>query len=396
VDQLTLDPRNARKHSEKNISAICKSLKRFGQRKAIVVQKEGMVVRAGNGTLTAAKQLGWSHIAAVVVDEDDPKAQAFAIADNRSAELGEWDVPVLFSVMDELDEDLVGDLEFDEDELNALSTELTAADVDNLVDEALSVPVDPDEDPVPIIVPSVAVTGESLDMGKHLLYCGDNLKLLQALGDDSMDACVTDPPYGTKSPGKVQTRSGKATPWGIDWDVKFPTEWLAETWRVLKPGAALLTFCDAKAVSDVWRAVAKVGFHPLQIVAWAKTNPPPQPRKNFQSGLELAVFARKPGKVLYWGGGGTTPNWFQSGTARLPSGVGSHPTPKSVKLMHWLLELLVPPGGTVLDPFCGSGTTIVAAEHHDCYVYAAELQPKYCDVAHARWKRLVEERDDNA
>lgn len=103
IDSLSEDPTNARFHDERNINAIVASLKTFKQRKPIVVQKQGMVARAGNGTLQAAKQLGWTHIAAVVVDEGNVDAAAYAIADNRSAELAAWDWPGLVENMQELD-----------------------------------------------------------------------------------------------------------------------------------------------------------------------------------------------------------------------------------------------------------------------------------------------------
>lgn len=92
---LVIDPNNARLHDERNLDAIASSLKRFGQRLPIVVQQTGMVVRAGNGRLLAAREMGWQHIAAVVTDDADEMAAAFALADNRSAELAAWDEKVL-------------------------------------------------------------------------------------------------------------------------------------------------------------------------------------------------------------------------------------------------------------------------------------------------------------
>ena len=91
IAKLTLDPNNARKHSDKNLKAIAASLEKFGQRKPIVVHR-GVVI-AGNGTVEAAKSLGWTDIAiAEVPDEwDADTAKAYALADNRSAELAEWD-----------------------------------------------------------------------------------------------------------------------------------------------------------------------------------------------------------------------------------------------------------------------------------------------------------------
>lgn len=106
INSVVPDPANARQHSQRNLKSIEESLKQFGQRKPIIVQKHGMVVRAGNGTLEAAKALGWTKIAAVVIDEEDLAAKRFAIADNRTAELAEWDfeqLTKLFSDMPEQD-----------------------------------------------------------------------------------------------------------------------------------------------------------------------------------------------------------------------------------------------------------------------------------------------------
>ena len=102
TDVLALDPSNVRKHGTRSIDSIKASLAKFGQRKPVVVQKNGMIVRAGNGTVEAAKSLGWSHVAAVVIDDDNLTATQFAIADNRSAELSEWSYEELGSVLRDL------------------------------------------------------------------------------------------------------------------------------------------------------------------------------------------------------------------------------------------------------------------------------------------------------
>jgi hypothetical protein len=104
ISTLESDPNNARKHSDKNLKAIVESLQKFGQRKPIVVH--GTTVIAGNGTLEAAKTLGWSYIevAKAPADWDLATAKAFAIADNRTAELAEWDTPVLMEQLLEMEE----------------------------------------------------------------------------------------------------------------------------------------------------------------------------------------------------------------------------------------------------------------------------------------------------
>jgi ParB-like chromosome segregation protein Spo0J len=104
IDDLSLDPNNARKHDDKNIAAIAGSLSEFGQRKPIVVWRKTVV--AGNGTLVAARSLGWFDIEVALIPDDwsPDKVKAFALADNRTAELAVWDEQVLGSQLVELGE----------------------------------------------------------------------------------------------------------------------------------------------------------------------------------------------------------------------------------------------------------------------------------------------------
>ena len=122
VESLTHDPANVRTHAERNIEAIKASLNRFGQQKPIVVDSKGVVV-AGNGTLQAAKQLGWSQIKIIRTDLEKADAIAFAIADNRTAELAEWDDKALVEQLNALqlqDENLLIAAGFNDEELGAL------------------------------------------------------------------------------------------------------------------------------------------------------------------------------------------------------------------------------------------------------------------------------------
>lgn len=104
TNSLQFDPTNARKHSQKNLEAIEGSLKLFGQRKPIIVTPDNFVI-AGNGTLQAALNLGWDEIAIArtPIDWDYEKIKAFALADNRTAELAEWDPQILKEQLLELD-----------------------------------------------------------------------------------------------------------------------------------------------------------------------------------------------------------------------------------------------------------------------------------------------------
>jgi ParB-like chromosome segregation protein Spo0J len=123
IDDLELDPNNARRHSEKNINAICESLTQFGQRKPIVINANDVVI-AGNGTVEAARKLGIKALEVVRVPADwsEEKIKAYALADNRTAELASWDAEILLSQLNELniaDWD-INALGFKEFELNPL------------------------------------------------------------------------------------------------------------------------------------------------------------------------------------------------------------------------------------------------------------------------------------
>jgi len=103
IDDLTLDANNAREHNQKNLDAIANSLQMFGQRKPVVITKD-LVVVAGNGTLEAARQIGWKGLSCVTVpdDWDTDTIKAYALADNRTAELASWNSEILLGQLREL------------------------------------------------------------------------------------------------------------------------------------------------------------------------------------------------------------------------------------------------------------------------------------------------------
>lgn len=118
IGDLNLDPENVRLHDERNLRAVRNSLETFGQHHPVVVQKDNMVVRIGNARLQSARDLGWTHIAALVVDEGRVEAMARAIADNRTGELSAWDFEGLGDQLTALteegfDTDLVGFSDFE-------------------------------------------------------------------------------------------------------------------------------------------------------------------------------------------------------------------------------------------------------------------------------------------
>ena len=130
LSALSLDPSNVRKHGRKNLDAIKASLRKFGQQKPIVVDAKGIVL-AGNGTLTAAQELGWTKIEITRTELIGSAATAFAIADNRSAQLAEWDEDALAKVLESLkveDADLLAATGFDSKEFSQPVTETIIPD----------------------------------------------------------------------------------------------------------------------------------------------------------------------------------------------------------------------------------------------------------------------------
>ena len=206
IDELDLDPQNARKHDGKNLKAIADSLEMFGQRKPIVVW--GRTVVAGNGTMAAARSLGWKEITVARVPDDwsADQVKAYALADNRSAELATWDEQVLASQLLELQE-----AEFD---IELLGFELPTNELKELV-----------EDEIPEQLEPKSKLGDVWQLGKHRVMCGDSTDAAsraKLVGNQVIDALVTDPPYGIGAGSWKKLGKGKTNTNAGDWDNEVP------------------------------------------------------------------------------------------------------------------------------------------------------------------------------
>ena len=188
IATLSQDPANARKHDDKNLEAIKASLRRFGQQKPIVVDSSN-VVRAGNGTLAAATALGWDSINVVQTDLQGSEATAYAIADNRTAELAEWDESVLaasLSSLADVDETWLSDLQFSEKELAELVESTQEQEI--IEDEVPEPPANP-----------ITKPGDLWVLGRHRLLCGDSTKskdVARLMSEAKASMVHADPPYG--------------------------------------------------------------------------------------------------------------------------------------------------------------------------------------------------------
>jgi len=391
LSSIHIDPANARSHPARNLEAIQSSLRRFGQQKPIVVDHSGLI-RAGNGTYEAAKVLGWEAIDVVVTDLDGMEAAAFAIADNRTAELAEWDEPALAALLRELRaEDGLDGVGFDDAEIDELLAELEALDAGEVEDPG---PEDPPERPV-------SRTGDLWVLGRHRLLCGDSTKpedVGRLLAGETAALMATDPPYCVDYTGAERPQDS-----GKDWSDRYREVEIEDLGAFLRGVlGAVLPHLRPDAAIYVWhahlqypvidRVFEEHGILRHQPIIWVK------PSSTFTYAYyrwahEPCVFGwRKGHKPPHYLENGLTSVWEADweGKARV---VGNeHPTQKPVRLFEIPMEQHTRPGEVVLEPFSGSGTQLLAAEKLGRRCFALEIQPAFVDVAVLRWEKATGKR----
>jgi site-specific DNA-methyltransferase (adenine-specific) len=363
IDDLDLDPRNARKHDAKNLKAIADSLEQFGQRKPIVVW--GKTVVAGNGTMAAARTLGWKQISIVRVPDgwSADQVKAYALADNRSAELAAWDEQVLASQLLELQE-----AEFD---IELLGFELPVDELQEVV-----------EDEMPEQVEPKSKLGDVWKLGRHKLMCGSSTvvdDVSKLLDNSAIDLVFTDPPYGIDVVGGSKSFGSVGGSNTVKANSYSPIIGDSTT----NTAQDFYLTCQSLELSNyvIWGGNYFTDFLPAQKCwfVWDKKG-----RKwddNF-SDFEMAWTSfDKPAKIFtyVWMG------MVQSGEKEKRV----HPTQKPAGLVVDCFNYLDSKLNTVYDGFGGSGSTLIACEKTDRTCFMMELDPKYVDVIIARWEKLT-------
>jgi DNA modification methylase len=374
IADLVQDPNNARMHDKKNLSAIAGSLEMFGQRKPIVVTDAGLVV-AGNGTVQAAKSLGWSEIDVVRVPSDwsADQVKAFALADNRSAELAVWDEQVMASQLFELtaaDWDVV-----------ALGFDVPEPETPELEDDGLLEPVDG-------VLPR-AQLGDVYRLGRHRLMCGDSTSIddIETLTENKkIDMAFTDPPYGVQYTGGMQfDKNGNVETNNRQMIKNDDVDIYADVMSILSikvDGPCYIWFAGTKA-SRLYEAAEQYGdLHAL--IIWVKNGGYGALNANYKQKHEPCLYWKPKGATLRFTGATTeTTIWEinKDGKNKL------HPTQKPVELAFKAIKNHQ--AETVLDLFGGSGATLIAAEQLNRKCLMMELDPKYVDVIVRRWETLT-------
>lgn len=372
---FNIDPANARKHDRRNIDAIKASLIRFGQRQPIVVQKEGMVVRAGNARVIAAREMGWTDLVCVIIDENATEAMAYAIADNRTAELAEWDDEVLTETLKSLRDvgvalDEVG---WSDEELEALLR--AQADPGEIVeDEVPEAPEDP-----------IARLGDVWRLGRHRVLCGDATKaddVARVSSGVRVEMLFTDPPYGVGYTGGSKERD----PISGDGDCAVATAAMARAAEVVSVGGAAYV-CGPPGRSSVefGAAFMAAGFYFASTIVWVKNNAA-FGRSDYHWQHEPIIYGWRVGAGHRWVGDRKQTTVWEIDR---PSRSDEHPTMKPVELVVRGMRNSSSAGDIVFDPFLGSGTTLIAAEQLGRTCYGIELDPRYVDVIVKRWENLT-------
>jgi site-specific DNA-methyltransferase (adenine-specific) len=385
IGELTIDPANARKHSKRNLESIAASLKRFGQQKPIVIDK-AKVVRAGNGTLQAAISLGWETIGCVMTELTGPDAMAYAIADNRTAELAEWDDPVLKATLEALadeDKELLDACGYTAEELEAMVAEVEGDDASGEIVE--------DEVPEPPVEPTTK-PGDLWILGRHRLLCGDSTKaedVARLMGGERADLWLTDPPYNVDYTGKTKDALKVANDSMSDSNFRaFLIDCFTEAFAVIKPGASFYIWHADLEGYNFRGAVFECKQKVRQCLIWVK--------QTLVMGRQDYHWKHEP--CLYGWREGASHGWYadRKQTTVLefdrPSRSEDHPTMKPVALFAYQIGNSTAPQGLVYDPFLGSGTTLIAAEQLGRKCYGMEISPQYCDVIVKRWENLTGEK----
>ena len=383
IAELSLDPTNARKHSDKNLSAIAASLNKFGQRKPIVVHRG--VVLAGNGTLEAAKSLGWTEIevAEVPADWDDDTAKAYALADNRTAELAEWDEGELAKQLLELQ-----DADWDITELGF--------DIPALADIE---PGDEDEIPEPPVDPKTKL-GDIYQLGRHRLMCGDSTDLAtveRLMNGKRANICFTSPPYNA---GSLEIKGNKTTEKKYNSFDDNQSE--SKYGHFIKSNLnCIFAVCDEvlyniglvegnkRVIVDI---LAEYRNKFKDIIYWKKSTVAPHIQPGIINNLVEFILCFGDGKRKFQNAQfkqGSYWNVIEGANASSNEFANIHKATFPVYLPENIIANFCPPNGLVLDTFGGTGTTLIAADKLNRTSYIMELDPKYCDVIVTRWENIT-------
>ena len=395
VAELIPDPRNARTHSQSQIRQIANSITEFGFTNPILIDETNRII-AGHGRMQAATRLGLESVPVIIVsDLSDPQKRALALADNKIALNAGWDQELSYLSSVEIDFDVE-------------ITGFEGGEIDMAIESVAPENDDPDADrqvEVDKTVPAVSQPGDLWMLGDHRLLCGDAREpsaFEELMAGEKAQLVVSDPPYNIRiannvcGKGTIKHRefamaSGEMSPGAF-------TDFLTVTFNNMKQvssdGSIHMVFMDWRHQLEILTAGDRVYDGLLNLCVWAKTN----------SGM--GSLYRSQHELIYVFKAGIAPHinnvqlgrhgrnrsnvWTYAGVNTFRKGrmeeLSSHPTVKPVAMIADCLRDCSKRGGVVLDPFCGSGTILIAAEKTGRRAHAMEIDPLYLDASIRRWQ----------
>lgn len=387
LEQLVPYARNARTHSDAQVAQIAGSIAEFGFVNPVLVGGDNIII-AGHGRVMAAKKLGLQTVPTIKLDHlTENQRRALVIADNKIAENAGWDEELLRLELQNLaDEDFDLDLlGFDDVELDDLLTSLDddeAAALDENIPEVQENPV--------------SRTGDIWIMGEHRLLCGDSTSeadMKKLMAGELADMVFTDPPYnvnyGDTAKDKLRSKGGAKAGrkimndnLGDDFEA-FLTEACKNMLAHTK--GALYICMSSSELDTLQSAFRNAGGKWSTFIIWAK-NTFTLGRSDYQRQYEPILYGWKDGNDRYWCGARDQGDvWFYN----KPQKNDLHPTMKPVDLVVRGIKNSSKTLDIVLDPFGGSGSTLIAAEHTGRQARLIELDPKYVDVIVRRWQEMT-------
>ena len=372
---------NARTHSTEQIKKLRSSLREFGFINPVIIDRDYGVI-AGHGRILAAKEEGIKEVPCVFADHlTEAQKKAYIIADNRMAMDAGWDEELLrveIEALQGMDFDplLTG---FDEKELAALFDDgAEAKDDDFDVDEELEKPV-------------FSKTGDVWTLGRHRLVCGDSTKtetyetLMQG---KKANLVVTDPPYNVNyegSAGKIKNDNMAAEKF-----YQFLLDAFTNMEKVMAEDASIYVFHADTEGLNFRRAFTDAGFYLSGCCIWKKPSLV-LGRSPYQWQHEPVLYGwKKNGKHQWYSDRKQTTIWeFEK-----PRKNADHPTMKPIPLLAYPITNSSMSNTLILDPFGGSGSTLIACEQTDRSCCTIELDEKYCDVIVKRYVELKGSAED--
>ena len=384
VGRLIPYARNARTHSDEQVAQIAASIAEFGWTNPILAGSDGIII-AGHARLLAARKLGMTEVPVIVLDNlTETKRRALVLADNQLALNAGWNEEMLRVELESIRDDgfdlaLIG---CSDDGLANLLQDPEDVQPGNTEDDA--VPETPEA--------ATTVAGDLWTLGENRLLCGDATQIEsieKVLAGGLADMVFCDPPYNVNYGATMKDKLRGKTHRKIANDnlgADFERFLYAACVNILAVTKGAVYICmSSSELHTLEKAFREAGGHWSTFVIWAK-NTFTMGRSDYQRQYEPILYGWKEGTDHFWCGARDQGDvWF----VKKPVANDLHPTMKPVELVERAVRNSSKGRDTVLDPFGGSGTTLIACEKAGRQARLIELEPKYCDVIIRRWEEFT-------